>query len=96
MKKKYFKIIAEAVIFNKFGKVKFPLENLQKRKASIDEIKKYIIEEYQKTKEKMKAKKEMGLHGEEEAGGWGDAELMNHIKFLKALNIKEFFYKKGK
>jgi hypothetical protein len=93
-KKSAFKTLMEGMVLEKFGNVKMSLERLRTRNASVDEIKKFIIEAAKKAKKETddEAKHEMALFGDEVEKGWGDAELAHQVKFAKALNIKEMFF----
>jgi hypothetical protein len=92
-KKSSYKIIAEAVAFDGLKKVKMPTGRVDRRRLSVDEIKQCIEEEFGKAKD---------VDDEEVLDfpkGWGDEEIknhMNHIDWLKKLDLKEFFVKKGK
>ena len=88
MKKSTYKILAEAFTFSGLKKIGLPTKRIDSRRLTIDEIKSFIKEEF------GKAKKAAEVEADEEARGWGDAEIENNIDWVKKLNLKEFFAKK--
>jgi hypothetical protein len=92
-KKSSYKILAEAVALDGLKNFKVPTGRVDNRRLTIDEIKETLIEEF------GNAKKASDEEVQEPEKGWGDAELANHIKWVKALDLKEVFgvkKKKGK
>ena len=85
-----FKTIATSLAFGKLDEVEFPTKRVDNRRLTVDEIKEYIKEEFGKVKDAKKVK------AKELPKGWGDAEILNHINFIKALNLKEYFNVKEK
>jgi len=83
-KKSVYRILAEALTFEKLNKVELSLGHLDKRKMSIAEIKVAIREAFKD------AKAAAEVEAQELAHGWGDAEIENEIQWVKALNLKEF------
>ena len=92
MSKSPYKTMAEA--FNSDGLKRFnpPTERVNHRRLTVDEIKEHLLEEF------GKAKDAADEDVQEPEKGWGDAELVNNIEWVKALDLKEVFgtKKKGK
>ena len=84
-KKSTFRTMAEAFIFEKLNSLNTPLNHLDKRKLSVDELKVVIREAFKDAKDVA------SVDAQELAHGWGDAEIENEIICVKSLNLKEFF-----
>jgi hypothetical protein len=82
-----FKVLAEALAFNKLKDVNLPTPSLNARKLSIDEIKKLIREEFEDAKEVCDVKAK-------EVPGWHDAELEKEMNWVKTLKLSECFKNK--
>jgi len=87
MKKDTFRLIAEAIHTGKLKNVKLPTGRFDHRKLTVDEIKSYIKEEFEKAKETS------DVEVQDPELGWQDAEIENEIEWIKKLNIKEYFDK---
>ena len=85
-KKSAYRIVAETFLNGGLKDFEVPLEELNSRRLTIDELKQYIKEEFGKVKdvEDVEAK----------VKPWGDAEIENEIDWIKKLNLKEFLDKK--
>lgn len=85
MKKSSYKTMAEAISLGGLERFEPPTERVNHRRLTVDEIKDYLLEEF------GKAKKASDEEVQEPEKGWGDAELANQIKWVKALDLKEVF-----
>lgn len=86
MSKNSFKIMAEAI--NSAGglkNLKLSTSRVNHRRLTVDEIKEHLMEEFGKAK--AAADEEV----QEPEKGWSDAELVNDIEWVKALNLEEAF-----
>ena len=91
-KKSSYRVIAEALATNQFDKLPISTKQLNTRRITVDEIKRFIVEGTKKAKDKRAS----DVQPQEQPGGWGDADLEQQIKWNKALKLKEFFNVKGK
>ena len=80
-----FKTIAKSLAFGKLSEVELPTKRVDNRRLTVDEIKEYIQEEFGKIEDVKKVK------AKELPKGWGDSEILNHINWIKSLNLKEYF-----
>ena len=86
MKKNSYKTMAEALsVTDGLKNFDPPIGRVSHRRLTIDEIKDYLLEEF------GKAKKASDEEVQEPEKGWGDAELVNQIEWVKALDLKEVF-----
>jgi hypothetical protein len=86
--KSAFKIIATAMETNQLNEVSLPTTRVDTRRLSVDEIKNYITEEFEKAREVS------DVETQDPELGWADAELAKEIEWIKTLDLKEFFDKK--
>lgn len=82
-KKSSFKTMAEAMASGGLKNFKVPTSRVDNRRLTIDEIKDALLEEF------GNAKKASDEEVQEPEKGWGDAELVNQIEWVKALDLKE-------
>jgi lipoate-protein ligase A len=82
-----YKTIATAIQEGKLKDVELPTERVNHRRLTVDEIKNFIREEFEKAKDANKAK------ADQKDKHWTDADIEQEIYWAKALKLKEFFDK---
>jgi lipoate-protein ligase A len=82
-----YKTIATAIQEGKLKDVELPTERVNHRRLTVDEIKNFIREEFEKAKDANKVK------ADQKDKHWTDAEIEQEIDWAKALKLKEFFDK---
>ena len=80
---KVYKVLMEAIARGMLKDVDLPV-SIDRRRLTIDEIKKYIVEEFEDAKNVEET-------SPEEEVPWGDAELSKEVDWVKSLDLKEFF-----
>ena len=89
MKKSNFKVLSEAIVFNRLKDAKLPTNNLKVRRVQLDELKDLVKEEFGDVKQACDVKvKEL-------EGSWGAEDILaKELEWMKAIDIKEVFKKK--
>lgn len=78
MKKSAYKVFAEAFFNGAISKLEMPLINLNTRRLTVDEIKAYLMEEFEKAKDVTKVKTQKDTP-------WHEAELEDPVDWQKEI-----------